>query len=261
MDELTRELTHLGLTEKEAAVYLAAMELGPSVAQDIAKKAKVNRASTYVMIDSLKTRGLVSSFTKGKKKYFAAESPDRLLSMIRLQRQEIEGKEAEFAGILPQLNALYNVEGAKPQIRFLEGLEGIKTVSEEMTKIEGEAIQIVPFDDVHDFVHRVKDMSHSKAFETVKHEHVPIRALVVVKDEKLLEAVPSDLKNTEIRILPFDKFPIHGEITVRKDRIVMFSYKSSLVSMIITSQTLADVVRSLFELAWKGAEEYPVKKG
>jgi HTH-type transcriptional regulator, sugar sensing transcriptional regulator len=261
MEELTRELTHLGLTAKEASVYLAAMELGPSVAQDISKKAKVNRATTYVMIDTLKGRGLISSYTKGKKKYFVAESPDRLLSMIRLQRQELEGKEAEFAGVLPQLLALHNVDGAKPQVRFLEGLEGIKTVGEEMTKIEGEAIQIVPFDDVHDFVVRVKEMSHSQAFETVKHAHVPIRSLVVVKNEKLLEAVPKNLKNTEIRLLPFEKFPIHGEITIRKDRIVMFSYKSSLVSMVITSQILADTMRAIFELAWDGAKEYPTLKG
>ena len=261
MEELTRELTHLGLTAKEASVYLAAMELGPSVAQDISKKAKVNRATTYVMIDTLKGRGLISSFTKGKKKYFVAESPDRLLSMIRLQRQELEGKEAEFAGILPQLMALHNVDGAKPQVRFLEGLEGIKTVSEELAKIEGEAVQIVPFDDVHDFVGRVQEMSHSKAFETVKHAHVPIRSLVVVKDEKLLEIMPKNMKNTEVRILPFDKFPIHGEITVRKDRIVMFSYKSSLVSMIVTSQILADTISAMFELAWDGAKEYPSLKG
>ncbi|MBU1705987.1 TrmB family transcriptional regulator, partial [Patescibacteria group bacterium] len=122
MDELTRELTHLGLTEKEASVYLAAAELGPSVAQDIAKKAKVNRATTYVMIDMLKTRGLMSSYSKGKKKFFVAESPERLLGMIRLQRQELESREEEFARIMPQLAALYNVEGTKPQVRFLEGL-------------------------------------------------------------------------------------------------------------------------------------------
>ena len=249
MDELTRELTHLGLTEKEAAVYLAAMELGPSVAQDIAKKAKVNRASTYVMIDSLKTRGLISSFTKGKKKYFAAESPDRLQSMIRLQRQELEGKEAEFNNILPQLLALYNVEGAKPQIRFLEGLEGIKTIQHEMTQLKGEVIQIFPMDDVHDFIGRVMDESHKQVQADVKRAHIPIRALAVVKNEKILEDLPEPI-NTDIRVIPEKDFPIHGEVSVREDRVILFSYKSALVAIVITSQVLADTVRALFDLAW-----------
>lgn len=259
MDELTRELSHLGLTDKEAAVYLAAMELGPSVAQDIAKKAKVNRATTYVMIDSLKGRGLMSSYSKGKKKFFVAESPDRLMSMIRLQRQEIEAREDEFGAILPKLMALYNVEGAKPQVRFLEGLEGIKTIHEEMNSLKGDVVQIVPSDDVNDFIVRAMDESKSKVFEAVKQHHIKIRALAVVKDKAALEGVPK-LVNTEVRILPADKFPIHGEITIRQDRIVMFSYKSALVAIVIVSQVLADTMRAVFELAWQGAEKYPKMK-
>ena len=77
MDQLIAELTHLGLGEKEALVYLAALELGPAPVQDISHKAKVNRATTYVMIESLSTRGLISTFVKGKKRYYSAESPDR----------------------------------------------------------------------------------------------------------------------------------------------------------------------------------------
>ncbi len=260
MDELTRELTHLGLTAKESAVYLAAMELGPSVAQDISKKAKVNRATTYVMIDSLKGRGLMSSFTKGNKKYFSAESPDRLLSMIRLQRQELEGKEAEFEQMLPKLLALYNVEGAKPQIRFLEGMEGIKTIRAEAHKLKGEALEIVPLDDAYDFVTRGHQVSHSEHYKAVRDESLKARALLVVKDKKKLEVATKGMKNIEVRVIPYDLFPIHGEITIREDRVMMFSYKSALVSIVITSQELADTIRALFELAWKGAEKYPKMK-
>lgn len=261
MDELTRELTHLGLTGKEAAVYLAAMELGPSVAQDISKKAKVNRATTYVMIDSLKGRGLMSSFTKGNKKFFAAESPDRLLSMIRLQRQELEGKEAEFEQVLPKLSALFNVEGTKPQIRFLEGMEGIKTIQEEMAQLQGESVQIVSFDDSYDFVGRVMEKSHYEAYKTARQAESPLRALLVVKDKGLFDQTIKMIKNTEIRILPYEEFPVHGEISIKEDRVILFSYKSALVAMVITSQVLADTLRVMFELAWRGAEKYPKRKG
>ena len=68
MDELKKELEHLGLSDKEARVYLAALEMGPSPVQDISHKAHVNRATTYVMIESLAARGLMSTFQKGKKR-------------------------------------------------------------------------------------------------------------------------------------------------------------------------------------------------
>ena len=82
MDELKKELEHLGLSEKESRVYLAALELGPSPVQDISHKAHVNRATTYVMIEALSARGLLSTFQKGKKRFYAAESPDRLLTIV-----------------------------------------------------------------------------------------------------------------------------------------------------------------------------------
>ena len=52
-----KELQDLGLSEKEAKVYLTALEMGAETAQNIAKKANVNRATTYVQIDSLKAKG------------------------------------------------------------------------------------------------------------------------------------------------------------------------------------------------------------
>ena len=108
MDSLSRELMHLGLSEKEAAVYVAALQLGPVPVQDIAKQSKGNRATTYVMIESLEKRGLISSTIKDKKRIFIAEAPDRLLSLIRLQKKELEEQENEMAHLLPKLNALFN---------------------------------------------------------------------------------------------------------------------------------------------------------
>ena len=75
-----RELNYLGLNEKEAKVYLAALELGKSSVQNIAKKADVNRATTYVVIEALIKRGLMSSANENKKQYFIAEAPEKLKS-------------------------------------------------------------------------------------------------------------------------------------------------------------------------------------
>ncbi|MDZ4385041.1 MAG: helix-turn-helix domain-containing protein, partial [Candidatus Moranbacteria bacterium] len=75
---LEKDLQEIGLNEKEARVYLSALELGQSTVQDIAKKALVNRATTYFVIESLMKSGLMSSFQKGKKQYFVAADPDRL---------------------------------------------------------------------------------------------------------------------------------------------------------------------------------------
>jgi len=244
----------MGLSEKEAAVYLAAMELGPSVAQDIAKKAKVNRATTYVMIDTLKTRGLMSSFSKGKKKFFSAETPERLMSMVRHQRQELEDREGELGKVMPQLMALFNVEGVKPQVRFLEGVEGVKTIQAELDGLKGEALQILSWDDAHDFIDRVMEDHIQKRLDTLEKRKISFRAIAVVKDMERYKAARI-AETAKVKILPYEKFPIHGEMTIKEDRILFFSYTSALVAIVIVSQVLADTARAMFELAWLGADK------
>ncbi|MFC1787829.1 TrmB family transcriptional regulator [Patescibacteria group bacterium] len=255
MDELIRELQHLGLSEKEGAVYLASLELGPAPVQDISHKSKVNRATTYVMIESLTGRGLMSTFVKGKKRYYAPESPERLASILRLQKNEIEEKENELDKTLPLLLALYNVEGAKPQIRYLEGVEGIKTVRNIFEKQKGEFLQILPLDESR----KITELTEGRVehLRNVHSEKPPFRILFVVKDldpNKL-----PDRKHGQMRIIPADKFPIHGEITIRENTIYLYSFKSSILSVVITSKELSDTVKALFNLAWEGAEKYTEK--
>ena len=61
------------------------------------------------------------------------------------------------------------------------------------------------------------------------------------------------------KILPPEKFPIHGSIVVRKDYVFLVSYKSGILSVVLRSQEIADAIRALFELAWDGAQGYPSK--
>lgn len=250
MNDLTRELLHFGFSEKEAAVYLAALEMGPSPVQDISHKAKVNRATTYVMIEALTNRGLMSTYVKGKKRFYVAETPDRLRTIIRMQQKELEEKENELSEVLPMLMALYNTEGAKPQIRYLEGPEGIQTVRESFSHQEGEFIQIVPFDDVENIKELTEGrMEHLSEFAK---GNASYRALLVM-DEPDLEKVPV-VPNGEVRIVDRKDLPIHGEMTVRGNIVYLYSYKSAILSIVITSQEIADMMRGIFDLVWKGIE-------
>ena len=122
MDQLLSELKHLGLSEKEALVYLSALALGPSPVQDISEKANVNRATTYVMIEMLAARGLMSTFEKEKRRYFIAESPDRLSSILRIQQKELEEKQNEFQKTLPALMELFQAESSKSSSRSVSEL-------------------------------------------------------------------------------------------------------------------------------------------
>lgn len=250
------ELRHLGLSDKEAGIYLASLELGPAAVQDISHKAKINRATTYVMIESLSARGLISTFVRGKKRYYAPENPERLVSIIRMQQNELEEKQKEFEKALPLLYSLYNAEGAKPQIRYLEGLEGLKTVRQNFEQLEGEFVQIIAFDEAL----ASKELEYGRELHknNLKNKRVPHRILAVM--EKPDPEAVSNLGVGEWRIVPSKDFPTHGDITIRGNHVFMFSYRSSVLAVVIVSKEIAESLRTLFDLAWKGAEGYPTKR-
>jgi sugar-specific transcriptional regulator TrmB len=256
MDELMNELKHLGLAEKEASVYLASLELGPAAVQDISHKSKINRATTYVMIESLSARGLMSTFVRGKKRFYAPENPERLMSILRIQQKELEEKEKEFEKTLPMLFALYNAEGAKPQIRYLEGPEGLKTVRQTFERMEGEFVQIISHDDA--LASKELNEGRETHIQNLRNERSPHRVLAVMDNPN--PTVVAEMGVGEWRIIPSKDFCIHGDITVRGNHVFLFSYRTSVLAVIIVSKEIADAVRALFNLAWKGAEGYPSKK-
>lgn len=252
MEDLKKELEHLGLSEKEASVYLAALEMGPSPVQDISHKSKVNRATTYVMIEALAGRGLMSTFQKGKKRFYAAESPDRLMSIIETQQKTLKEKRSELETALPMLTALYNAEGAKPQVRYLEGPEGAHTVRQIVEKQKGDFIQIVPLDDVH----KMEEMLHGRDehLQILVKQGMKARIMVTTEDSNSLKKLPPT-PGFEFRVIHPSEFPIHGEMSVRGNHVFLFSHRSALVSVVIVSQEIADLMRSLFDMAWERKKE------
>ena len=249
---LTADLKHLGLSDKESAVYLASLELGPASVQDISHKSKVNRATTYVMIESLSGRGLMSAFTKGKKKLYAPESPERLMSIIDHERKALDSRAGELSRILPMLGTLYNAEGAKPSGRYLEGVEGLETSRLSCEKLDGDFIQIVPVDQVH----AMEEILHDRDEHIKRMVKRGVKGRVLAIMDKPDRSQLPEAPGVEMRIISAAKFPIHGELSVRGDHIYLFSHKSSVISAILISKEIADVVRALFEMAWVGSEQF-----
>jgi len=122
------ELRKLDLTEKEVRIYLAGLELGPASVQNIAAKANLTRPTTYEIIRKLGIKGLFIETGKKGKRNFSAQSPERILGILRTQKREIEEKEREFIRIISALETRYSKE--KEGIEVFKGKEGFKTLEE-----------------------------------------------------------------------------------------------------------------------------------
>ena len=125
---MIENLTKFGLSEKEAKVYLACLELGDSVASDIALKSNLPRTLVYDILERLIDLGLVSYSIRDNKKFFRASDPEELLRILH-EKEEVVQKS------LPELKNLQKMKGVKrPKIDVYEGKEGMKAVMDDILR-------------------------------------------------------------------------------------------------------------------------------
>ncbi|MEK9154114.1 MAG: helix-turn-helix domain-containing protein, partial [Patescibacteria group bacterium] len=125
--KILRNLKDIGLTEKEASVYLASLSLGPSTILELAEATSLKRTTVYSVIETLKQRGLMSVELSGWKRRFTAVDPQSL-SLVLKQR------ERGFEAILPELISLHNLKSEGGTFKQYEGLEAVKGVYEQLLK-------------------------------------------------------------------------------------------------------------------------------
>ena len=139
MTQWKKLLKTLGFTDSEAVLYLASIEMGPAPVQDLARRAKVSRVTTYAVIESLSERGLMSSVEKGKKKLFVAESPERLVSFVHGRVTEMQATLKEVEGTLNELKLMQ--KGEKPVVKLFEGREALKAIEDDLLATKPEMVQ------------------------------------------------------------------------------------------------------------------------
>ena len=76
--EHIKTLILLGLSEKEAEVYLALLALGKATAYAIAKRSGLKRPTVYMLLDQLRLKEVVLKIPNAKKQLFIAKDPSEL---------------------------------------------------------------------------------------------------------------------------------------------------------------------------------------
>lgn len=244
---LEQELQKLGLSDKEARVYISSLQLGKSVVQEIAEQSKVNRGTAYNIIESLMKKGLMSSFEQGKKTYFTAESPDRLSSLIKIQEEELKLKEREFSKFLPELRSMYGSADNKPKVKYYEGIKGLDAIKEEYLKSKSKSIlSFSKLDSVLKVFPRHLDNY------TPKRIKAKIKARMIYTSDDNNFRLKSD-KNLlrETQFIPIDMFPFKSDISVFDNKISFLSMEGKEGGILIEDKMIADSMAAIFEYMWK----------
>lgn len=246
---LLSTLQQIGLNEKQAKIYLAALELGETTIKEIAKKSEIKRTTIYDFIDEMINLGYIKLTAEGKKKKYLAVSPEELQIIIRKREVLLEQ-------VMPILNSMSNVSGAKPKIWFYEGTEALKEVYSDSLKYSGEILAIggettvnaLGNDWILDYIKkRIKKGIHVRGI-VAKSEFI----------EKKYTSKDQEQYRTS-KLVDSKKYPLPIEINIYGHRRVFFVSAHDQIAIIIESAEIYQTIKSFFELLWDNLPEIKIK--
>lgn len=254
-EELSTTLSSLGLSSKEAAVYTAILELGRGTVSQISRKARINRTTGYDILDSLASEGLVRISGKEPKQEYVAESPDNLVKMLTKRLRETEERIHAAKEFIPTLKSIHKVE-SRPQVRFYEGIEGMKQVYEDTLTATEPIRAYAAYEDMH----RTLGDYFPSYYQRRAAKGILARGIVPRTPASIERAGLNKEEMRDIRLVPKEKFDITPDIEIYDNKVTIASWRDKL-GIIIESSEIASAMKQVFELAWEEAKRLEKKTG
>lgn len=249
MKDISIILHSFGFLESEIRTYLASLQHGPATVLEIVKLTHLSRQATYVVIESLTKRGLMSSVIRGKKKYYVAEDPEKLLSYAVRKEHEMKDQMKDLEAVLPDLKL--KAQGDHPVVRLFEGREGLRSMLSEIL-----SEKVPEFDEIVDLnAKRIHiPPGEMKALLGLKKLGTKVRALYTTEPFRMTISPKS-------YVLPEEYHGFKAGITIYGDKVALFSYEGKVHSVNIENRGIAKTLKILFELAYKNVAQTQTLKG
>lgn len=230
----TEPLQQLGLTKSEIRVYICLLDMNSASASEIADETDMYRKNVYDALYALMKKGLVSFSKTEQRKIFTAASPQRLLQLIEVQKNEVQS-------VLHHLKTIYDAAPMKEDITVFKGKEGLKTIFEDIITQQlpnnafgtGEEFRsLLPY--------------YFTQFQKRKAEKA-IRSRVVCPERERGSSFATQFVG-DIRFLPHDTTTttiIYG------NKVAIITWKENPTGIFISSAQLAKSYGNYFESLWK----------
>ena len=239
--DFKKELSHLGFSDSESAVYLALLELGSGSNTQISRKAGLNRITTFEVLKRLSQKGIVSGFKMKGVMYFGALNPQIL---IKQQRESLGVLEKGLTELI-QNKADYK----RPKITTYSTKEGLKQIYEESLLSRGEILTFTNSKEIKEYFG--SDYVDNYVKQRVK-KGIKVRGFAPsgeVGEQDKLEGV--ELLR-EVALMP-EHHKIKNEIMIFDDKVALLSTKDEM-GIVIKNQSIAESLRTVWEMMWEKSQ-------
>jgi sugar-specific transcriptional regulator TrmB len=255
--DVVRAIEGLGLSDKEAAVYLALLATGTAPSSSIAKRTGIVKSTAQFTCQQLVKKGMARATRRGKAFLFTCEPPEKLLYLLDRRKRVIDEQEQRVQAVLGRLKGMMNPQSVLPRIYFFEGSEGINEGYRQVLA------DLQPGDEIVTYLYpldlRVCPADFGKVLDDFVRGRIEkgvstrIIALKTRQSELWKRKDASELRETRI----VDGLPYAGsavEVMIYGNKMFSLAVEHDVVfSYLVENESITSIHRAMFELAWEAA--------
>lgn len=245
-------LAHIGLTEKEIHIYTYLLAIDVASPLVISKELKIKRSTVYVVLDSLKEKGLVREVKQGKKTFFESEEVDRIRFLLEEKKLKTEEYIKNLSTVIPHLKATIRKRGQVPLVRIFEGDDAVAFSMSELAenpRFRSELdYGVFPLELVHKLFNK-RNMRHY--FDLRINDNAKFN-VVYTSDEGLIK---TELKGQEAVLVDGALYPFSCDISVFEDEVRVHMLGKVTHGLLIKNPEFAETLASLIRLAMKNSNK------
>ena len=239
----------------QSALYLALLKRKKATVLDLFRETGIQRPTIYDALETLEQFGLIMRIAEGAKKFILPSHPKNITLYLAKKRKLAEE-------LLPALADIYNKENVlPPKIRFFQGEEGLKKLSEVILTSKNKLIRTIADYDQNIQQSFAKNFLRS-LWASRSRKHIFGHILYTTKSIPQLRKNPDygeigNIRyNREVRILPAE-IDINILYTLVDDNVLFWSSKKEGYSFHIQSPSYANSLKSLFDFLWAQSQKFP----
>jgi HTH-type transcriptional regulator, sugar sensing transcriptional regulator len=243
------DLLKIGLTEGEAKVYAALLELGPSTVGPVTKRAGVSSSNIYEILERLLEKGIVTVIVKNGIKNFQPVNPVNLVHYIDKKQKELDLERQQLKKALPRIKALKNAFPEQTAQLFI-GTRGLAAAYKEF------------YADISPDKENLWIYVHDPRFEKISDKFYLHTWFDLAK--KVQSKGISDTAYRRTRFIRefkkkypmrFVDFPIFSHGEVYGDNFLLVSWEDTIITVLVTAKHVSENFRTYWYSVWKVAKK------
>lgn len=252
LEKIKNELINFGLTANQSKVFIYLGKYGSKTASEISKALQLPRTETYHLVNSLQNLGLVTAQMEHPTKYSAMEMKQAIETLVKQEQRRIDslaGKEESLSKLWKQVPffVVETDESKSEKMQLLHGMGPITNKIKEMVGNSSESIKI--YGSIPDILR----FYHSDVFDWIDNSKSEME-LVISPLSKTPEFI-SELDQKKIRAITSNSDNKCFVINDKKEVLIFMRNATHATRQTFAwwsdSETLVDMMSSLFELSWE----------